>query len=181
MNRRFRKKRREQKRLPRGINVRDGLPGCVEKPGVAVGIKHALPRLYRSVIARSIVIRYNSIFKRTGIQPVTDVPVGRDKTRIISCLRGTEITTVDNFRVGFKIICDNESRVFPGKTGDDPRSGEYVKKTNVLPVHSVQNFIESCADKRQQRPLVPQAGYELIGKKSGVFGDILVHTDMTIA
>ena len=161
--------------------MRDGLPGCVEKPGVAVGVKHALSRLYRSVIAWSIVIRNNSRLKWTGIQPVTDVPMSRDKTRIINCLRGTEITAVDNLSVRFKIIRDDESRVFPGKTGYDPRSGKHVEKPNTPPVGILENFVEGLADKRQQRPLVPQAGYELIGKKSGVFGDILMHTDMTIA
>ena len=152
----------------------DELPVGVEPAGIGTGVEDPVVGLDVFLVARGIHLGDES---GGGIwSGGTVVEVGDDV-----CERGWidvaavgEETAAGDGGIGFEVVGDQVRRMPLEESGDDPRTAEEIEAGEPIPAEAPFDLLDRRPDRRQQRPLVPEAGDQLLREVVGVFAAVAV-------
>ena len=85
-----------------------------------------------------------------------------------------EKTAAGDGGIGFEVVGDQVRRMPLQESGDDPRTAEDVEAGEPIPTEAPFDLLDRGFDWRQERPLVPEAGDELLREVVGVFAAVAV-------
>ena len=152
----------------------DELPIGVEPVAVGARVEHPVVGRDVFLVVRGIHLRDESAGGSRQRDAVVEIGDDIGERRQIDIAAVGKEAAAGDAGVRFEIVGDDVGGVRLHEAGNDPRSAEEIEERDPFPTEPVLDLPDGGFDRPEKRPLVPEAGDQLLREEVGVLAAVAV-------